>query len=147
VGMFEAAQEQNHYAIGVDSDQAAIIAATDPDQAKHILTSMQKNVDFSLYRAVDLYLNGELPVGQAEIIGIAEGGVGLSENDIYYNSTPETVLDLIDAVTAAVENGDITINTVFADRVAMGYDLVDGIGVPCSDMPATDFDPSVYLGG
>jgi basic membrane protein A len=147
VGMFEAAQEQNHYAIGVDSDQATIIADTDPEQAKHILTSMQKNVDMSLYRAVDLYLNGELPVGQAETIGIAEGGVGLSENDIYYDSTPENVLDLIDAATAAVENGDITINTVFADRVDLGYNLVDGIGVPCSDMPATDFDPSMYLGG
>jgi basic membrane protein A len=147
VGIFEAAQEQNHYAIGVDSDQASIIADTDPEQAKHILTSMQKNVDMSLYRAVDLYLNGELPLGQQETIGIAEGGVSLSENDIYYNSTPEKVLDLIDAATAAVENGDITINTVFADRVDLGYNLVDGVGVSCSDMPATDFDPSVYLGG
>jgi basic membrane protein A len=136
VGIFEAAQEQNHYAIGVDSDQASIIADTDPDQAKHILTSMQKNVDFSLYRAVDLFLNGELPLGEAETIGIAEGGVSLSENDI-----------LIDAVTVAIENGDITVNTVFADRVDLGYNLVDGIGVPCSDMPATDFDPSTYLGG
>ena len=147
VGIFEAAQEQNHYAIGVDSDQASIIADTDPDQAQHILTSMQKNVDYSLYRAVDLLLNGELPLGEAETIGIAEGGVSLSENDIYYDSTPETILDLIDAVTSAVENGDITVNTVFADRVDLGYNLVDGIGVPCSDMPATDFDPSMYLGG
>jgi basic membrane protein A len=146
-GVFEAAQEQNRYAIGVDSDQATIIADTDPDQAQHILTSMQKNVDYSLYRAVDLYLNGELPLGESEIIGIPEGGVGLAENDIYYDSTPENILDLIDAVTAAVENGDITVNTVFADRVDMGYNLVDGIGVPCSDMPATDFDPSMYLGG
>jgi basic membrane protein A len=146
-GVFEAAQEQNRYAIGVDSDQASLIAGTDPNQAQHILTSMQKNVDYSLYRAVDLYLNGELPLGQAEIIGIAEGGVGLAENDIYYDSTPENVLDLIDAVTAAVENGDITVNTVFADRVDLGYNLVDGIGIPCSDMPAIDFDPSLYLGG
>ncbi len=147
VGIFEAAQEQNHYAIGVDSDQAALIGVTDPDQANHILTSMQKNVDYSLYRAVDLYLNGELPLGEAETIGIADGGVSLSENDIYYNSTPETILDLIDAVTAAVEAGDITVNTVFADRVDLGYNLVDGIGVPCADMPATDFDASTYLGG
>jgi basic membrane protein A len=140
VGVFEAAQEQNHYAIGVDSDQAAIIAVTDPDQAKHILTSMQKNVDYSLYRAVDLFINGELPLGEAETIGIAEGGVSLSENDIYYDSTPEKILDLIDAVTAAVENGDITINSAFGDNAV-------SVGVPCSDMPATDFDPSMYLGG
>ncbi len=67
VGVFEAAQEQGHYAIGVDSDQATIIADTDPDQAQHILTSMMKNVDFSLYRAVDMYLNGELPLGEIEV--------------------------------------------------------------------------------
>ena len=68
---------------------------------------MMKNVDYSLYRAVDMYLNDELPLGTIESIGIAEGGVGLADNDIYYDNTPENVLDLIDAVTEAVEAGDI----------------------------------------
>jgi len=42
VGVFEAAEEQGHYAIGVDSDQATIILDTDPDQAERILTSMKR---------------------------------------------------------------------------------------------------------
>src|SRR5690606_28164103 len=47
VGMFEAAEEQGRYALGVDSDQATIIMDTNPDQAQRILTSMMKNVDNS----------------------------------------------------------------------------------------------------
>ncbi|GIV81049.1 MAG: BMP family ABC transporter substrate-binding protein [Anaerolineae bacterium] len=144
VGVFEAAQEQGHYAIGVDSDQALIIQETDPDQAQHILTSMMKNVDNSLYRAIDLFLKGELVFGQAEVLGIAEGGVGLAENDIYFDNTPENILDLVDAVTEAVLNGEITINTVFEDRLDLGYNLAE-VGMPCSEMPATDFDPAEYL--
>jgi len=144
VGVFEAAYEQGKYAIGVDSDQALIIAETDPDQAQHILTSMMKNVDNSLYRAVDLFLAGELPFGEAEVLGIAEGGVGLAENDIYEDNTPEWILDLIDAVSDAVDEGAITINTVFEDRVELGYNLAT-VGLPCSEQPEVDFDVSEFL--
>lgn len=139
VGVFEAAAEQGHYAIGVDSDQASIIQETDPEQAQRILTSMMKNVDNSLYRAIDLYLKDELPLGEAEGLGIAEGGVGLAYNDIYTEATPQNVQDLLAAVQEAVVNGDITVNTVF------GEDVV-AVGVPCSDMPEMEFDASMYLG-
>ena len=59
VGVFEAAQEQGHFAIGVDSDQAVIVAETDPGQAERILTSMLKNVDNSIFRAITLHLDGD----------------------------------------------------------------------------------------
>lgn len=141
VGVFEAAEEQGRYAIGVDSDQATIIADTDPDQAEHVLTSMMKNVDISLYRAFELYLAGELPVGSAEALGIAEGGVGLAYNEIYEESTPQPVKDLIAAVQEAVLAGDIEIVTAF------GEDEPATVGMGCDAMPATDFDVSAYLGG
>lgn len=140
VGVFEAAEENGHFAIGVDSDQASIIADTDPDQAARILTSMLKNVDNSLYRAVDLYLAGELTLGVAENLGIEEGGVGLAYNDIYTESTPQNVQDLITAVEEAVVAGDITVNTVFAPE---GEAVTVGIG--CGAMPETTFDVSAFL--
>ena len=139
VGVFEAAEEQGRYAIGVDSDQATIILDTDPDQAGRILTSMMKNVDNSLYRAVDLYLKDELPLGQVEGLGIAEGGVGLAYNDIYFENTPQEIQDLIAAVEKAVVEGQIKVNTVFGDDVVP-------VGLPCAEMPATDFDVSAFLG-
>jgi len=138
VGVFEAAQEQGKYAIGVDSDQALIIAETDEEQANRILTSMMKNVDNSLFRAVDLHLKGELPYGEAERLGIADGGVGLATNEIYEDNTPEEVLDLIDAVTEAVTEGDIEIVSVFSEEPAT-------VGMGCENMPETDFDVSEFL--
>jgi len=139
VGVFEAAQEQGKYAIGVDSDQALIIEETDPDQAQHILTSMLKNVDNSLYRAVDLHLKGELPYGEAEVLGIAEGGVGLAYNDIYEANTPEEVKNLITAAEEAVRNGEIEIVSVLSDTPV-------SVETACADMPATEFDAAALLG-
>ncbi|MBX3066884.1 MAG: BMP family ABC transporter substrate-binding protein [Anaerolineae bacterium] len=140
-GVFEAAEEKGKYAIGVDSDQATIIAETDPEQAAHILTSMQKNVDNSLYRALSLYNEGKLPVGTSEALGIVEGGVGISINDIYTAATPENVQKLVAAVQDAVVAGDIAVGTVFtadpADAAKVGTD--------CSAMPEMKFDVSEYL--
>lgn len=140
VGVFEAALEQGRYAIGVDSDQAMIILDTSPQQAERILTSMLKNVDLSLYRAFDLYLRGELPIGSAEAIGIAEGGVGLAINEIYEAVTPQEVQDLIAAVQEAVLNGEIQINTVFDSENPAS------VGMGCAAMPEIDFDVAAYLG-
>ena len=137
-GVFEAAAERGRFAIGVDSDQALIIQETAPERAERILTSMMKNVDNSIFRAIGLYLDGELLVGQAEALGIAEGGVGLAYNDIYFAGTPENVQELIAAVEAAVIAGDITVNSVFGDEPAT-------VGQGCAAMPESEFDASMYL--
>jgi basic membrane protein A len=144
-GMFEAALEQDHYAIGVDSDQAALYVDSNPDLAERILTSMEKRVDNSLYRAIELYLADELPVGTFEVLGIETGGVELSDNEIYQDATPDNIKELVTAVEEAVVSGDITVTTVFEDRVSLGYTLAT-VGQPCSEMPETDFDVSMYLG-
>jgi basic membrane protein A and related proteins len=134
LGMFEAAQEQSHYAIGVDSDQAAEY----PDLAPQILTSMMKRVDNSLYRAIDLDIKGELTYGAAETLGVAEEGIGLIYDDAYYTRTPENVLDLMDAVEEAMTNGEFTINTNIGDAAV-------AVGQGCDLMPETEFDASEYL--
>lgn len=139
-GVFEAAEEQGRFALGVDSDQALIIQETDPDQAARILTSMMKNVDLSLFRAISLHMEGELVFGANESLGIAEGGVGLAVNEIYEANTPDNIKALIAAAQEAVVNGEIQVNTVFGDAPA-------AVGTACSDMPATDFDPAAAMGG
>jgi len=139
-GVFEAAAERGKFAIGVDSDQATIIMETAPERAERILTSMLKNVDQSLFRAISLYLEGELVLGAAEAIGIAEGGVGLAYNDIYESATPENVKALIAAVEEAVVNGDIVVNTVFAPEGEAAT-----VGMGCAAMPDTDLDASAFL--
>lgn len=113
VGVFQAAEEMDLWAIGVDSDQATIIAETNPEQAEHIPTSMMKNVDNSLYRAMSMYIEGTLPFGEAEALGVAEGGVGLAKNSYYEAHTPEDVREAIEDVEQQLLNGEITVETVF----------------------------------
>jgi basic membrane protein A len=138
-GVFEAALEQGRYAIGVDSDQAMIIMDSKPETAERILTSMMKNIDNLLYRAIGAYLDGTLVLGQVEELGIADGAVGLAYNDIYYAVTPENVQALIAAVEEAVVNGDITIVTAFGENPT-------AVNAGCDTMPETTFDASEYLG-
>lgn len=137
-GVFEAAEERSRYAIGVDSDQALIILDSDPDKAERILTSMVKNIDNLLYRAISLYLEGELVLGEAEALGIPEGGIALAYNEIYMENTPESIQELIAAVEAAVTDGDITVNTVFGEDGAT-------VGMGCDAMPELDFDIAEYF--
>lgn len=138
VGVFEAAHEQGHFALGVDSDQATIVAETDPDQAERILTSMMKNVDNSIFRAVTLHLEGELPYGSAESLGIPEGGVGLAKNEFYDASTPDDIKDLVAAAEEAVVSGDIDVVTVFAEEPAQ-------VGAACADLPTAGMDLSMMM--
>ncbi len=112
-GVFEAAAEDGKYAIGVDSDQALIIESANPDQAARILTSMMKNVDNSIFRGVQKHLDGTLPYGTAEALGIAEGGVGLARNKFYDASTPDEVKALVDAAEQKIIAGEIVVETAF----------------------------------
>jgi len=112
-GIFQAALETGNYAIGVDSDQATIIQDTNPELAAVIATSMMKKVDNSLYRAFTLYLEGTLPWGTSEALGVAEDGVGLAKNDIYDALTPQDIKDAITQVEADLAAGNIAVDTAF----------------------------------
>jgi len=113
VGVFQAAQETKKIAIGVDSDQATIIKDTDPEQAKVIYTSMLKNVDNAMYRALKMHLDGTLVYGKAEALGVAEGGVGLAKNDIYESVTPADVKAAIEQAEKDLLAGKIKVDTAF----------------------------------
>ncbi len=113
VGVFQAAQEVGKYAIGVDSDQALIIEETNPEQAAVIPTSMMKNVDNSLYRGLKMHLEGTLPYGEAEYLGVLEGGVGLAKNKFYEEMTPQDVLDVIAQAEQDLIDGKIAVDTAF----------------------------------
>ena len=111
LGVFQAALNSDKYAIGVDSDQALLIENTDPEQAKHIPTSMMKNVDKSLYRALGLYFEGQLPFGRVETLGIKEEAVGLAKSKYYQEITPEDVKAKINQTEIDIRDGRIKVET------------------------------------
>lgn len=115
LGLMDAAKEANRYAIGVDSDQSLLFADSDPAKANLIVTSMLKNVDKSLYRAIKLYKEGKLPLGKAEKLGIAEEGVGVADNEIYRNLIPIEFINYVKELESKILNGEIVVNTAFGN--------------------------------
>lgn len=110
LGQLDAALEANKYAIGVDSDQAELVG--EPRSA-HIPTSMLKNVDKSIERAIRLYKNGELKFGEEEVLGIKEGAVGLIKNDNYKKIVPENIQMEIEEIEKRLIAGELEVQTAF----------------------------------
>lgn len=111
LGVIEAAHQRGHYAIGVDSDQYQLLKETDEEQARAIVSSMMKNVDNSIYRAVRLHLEGELPYGEAEVLGLQENGVGLARNENFDRIVPDSIVSRIDELIEQIESGEIQVES------------------------------------
>jgi basic membrane protein A and related proteins len=114
MGAIDAAKQRNKYFIGVDSDQWALLAESDPDAANVVLTSMVKNVGDTLFRALELDMAGTLAYGATEVVGIAEGAVGLAKNEYYEEVTPDSVKALVEAAETALINCEIQVATLLA---------------------------------
>ena len=66
-----------------------------------------------MYRFFELNFEGKVPWGTNELLGIAEGGVGLAYNKYYEENTPQEVKDKIAEVRKKVTDGEIVVETVF----------------------------------
>ncbi len=113
LGGIDAAKDKKRYAIGVDADQFLLLKDSNPEKASYIVTSMVKNVDNSIYRAIDLYLKGELKFGVNEALGIQEGGVGLADNENFQKLIPEDFRKKIKEIEEKILAGEIVVNTAF----------------------------------
>ncbi len=127
LGQFAAAKEADKLAIGVNSDEEAAIRPNDPVMADKIVSSMLKRVDVSVLRAYELALEGKLPFGQAEVLGIAEGTIGLADTDnLAKIASPELKQD-IEAAEADIVAGKITVGSAFGMDAAALAALRDSV--------------------
>lgn len=113
LGQIDAARDAKKLAIGVDSDQAMLFATSDPEKAAVIPTSMLKNIDQVLIRAIDLYMEGKMPVGQAESLGMKENAVGLADNEFFKKLVSPEIQTYINDLKTKIMNGEITVSTAF----------------------------------
>ncbi len=113
LGQLDAAKDVNRYAIGVDSDQAAIFIESDPEKAELITTSVLKRVDNSLLRAIDLHLEGKLKYGTMEVLGFSDDCVGLAENEIYQRVVPAEIRNELADIEKKIVSGDIVVSSAF----------------------------------
>ncbi|SHH28893.1 BMP family lipoprotein [Clostridium grantii] len=108
LGLLQEAHEQRAngkdvWAIGVDSDQAAIV----PEYADAILSSMMKRVDTATYDVSKALIEGNFKGGEVVVYGLAEEGVGLAPTTD--KNTPADVVALCESYKASIVKGDIVV--------------------------------------
>ena len=111
LGVLEAAKESNIYAIGVDDDQYALFKESDEEQANAIVTSVMKSVDNCVYSIIERYMNGTLPYGETEALGIADGMVSIARNENYDLIVPDDIKAFIEETEAKISSGEIVVDT------------------------------------
>ena len=104
LGLFDAAQETQNYAMGVDSDQALIV----PDKADVILVSMMKRVEVAVYDAVKSYIDGTFEGGM-DNLGLVEDAVGLSETIHPDLKAKPEILDKVEEFRKKIVEGDLVV--------------------------------------
>lgn len=109
LGVLEAAKSKQKYVIGTDSDQSEIFKDSDPEKAELILTSILKQIDNSLLLAArDM---STIQWGAAQTFGLAEGSVGIADNDYYKKNVPEDIRNQLSAIQKKIESGEIEVQT------------------------------------
>jgi basic membrane protein A len=74
---------------------------------------MLKNVGASLYRAIKGTMDGTIKYGAAEALGIAEGGVGVADNENYKKVISGEIRAKIKDLEKKVVSGEIKVDTAF----------------------------------
>ncbi|NHN46986.1 BMP family ABC transporter substrate-binding protein [Halostella sp. JP-L12] len=104
-GVFDAAQEQGRFAIGVDRDQSV----TAESYADVILASMVKRVDTAVYNAVEETVNDEFEGGRTVPLGLEEEGVACVYGQDLESQIPQDVKDAVASTREEIIAGDIDV--------------------------------------
>jgi len=102
-GLFDAAEQEGIFAIGVDEDQAKLV----PDAP--ILTSAIKRVDIAVYQTIRDANEGEFPGGEVFDLGLKEKGISLAPFGRFDGDVPQEVKDQVDEAQKGIISGDIKV--------------------------------------
>jgi basic membrane protein A len=100
-GVIEAARESGRYAIGVDSNQNYMAPG-------HVLTSMIKRVDNSVYMTIKAVIEGEFQGGVREF-GLADDGVGYAVDEHNESMISDEMVAAVEEAKAAIVAGEIVV--------------------------------------
>ena len=111
-GLFKAAKDLDKLAIGVDSDQGMIYASKDSPQeretAEHILTSMLKRVDISVYLTGKELIDTGKVTGGYHAFALADDGVGYAVND-FNRAKLSGVMTRVEEAKKKIMSGEIVV--------------------------------------
>ncbi|WP_255167738.1 BMP family lipoprotein [Natrononativus amylolyticus] len=105
VGVFQAAESEGRFAIGVDADQSQ----TEEGFADVILASMVKQVDTAVFTAIESVVNDEFDGGEVEELGLEDDGVQTVYGESIGDEIPDDVKDQIEESRQAIIDGEIDV--------------------------------------
>lgn len=105
IGVFQAASEQNRYALGVDADQSK----SQPKFANVILASMVKQVDNAVFSAVENVVNGNFKGGNTKTLGLEKDGVEVVYGKQLGSEIPKDVKDALKQSRKKIVSGEIEV--------------------------------------
>ena len=109
LGVLSGCAEKGVYAIGVDGDQYEILKEDDPVTAAAICTSMQKKCDQTVYNCVSRALEGTLPFGTYDKVGLSGGVVGIADNENFRSIFSEEQIAQLKEIEAKVASGEVSV--------------------------------------
>ena len=108
-GVHNAAGEAGKYVFGVDSDQS-VLYKDDPAISAQFATSIVKEVGNAVYTVIGQYLDeGTLPFGEYEILGLADGAVGIVESDLLMNALSDEGKASLEEAKAGIADGSVEV--------------------------------------
>jgi basic membrane protein A len=106
LGAFDAAEQQNKFVIGVDSNQNWV-------KPGHVLTSMVKRVDNAVYQIVKDRVSGQFTAG-VHVYGLENDGVGYAVDQYNEKLIPPDVLSKVEEAKQKIINGQIQVTDAMA---------------------------------
>jgi len=108
LGLFDAAEELNKYAIGVDSNQNWI-------KPGRILTSMLKRVDIAVFSTIEDMRNSKFSQG-VKRYGLSNDGVGFSIDQFNKGLLSEDILVQVNKLKSNIEQGSIRVPDYYVEN-------------------------------
>ena len=105
LGVFQAAQERERFALGVDADQSR----SNPRYSDVIVASMTKQVHTAVSRAIGSVLDGEFRGGSVVELGLDADGVALVYGTELGSAVPDELRADIEDVREGIVSGDIEV--------------------------------------
>jgi basic membrane protein A and related proteins len=102
-GLFEAATEEDIFAIGVDTDQAQRF------KDAPILTSVIKRVDVAVQETIEQYAERGTPRGGTVDRGLEEEGISLAPYGRFDGDVPQEVKDAVDQAEQDIISGEVQV--------------------------------------
>ena len=102
-GLFDAATQEDIFAIGVDLDQAKLF----PEAP--ILTSVVKRVDSAVFQTIQAADEGNFPGGEVIEYGLDDNGLSLAPFGRFDSDVPQSVKDEVDSARQGIIDGDIKV--------------------------------------